>query len=70
MPRYMNPTIVNIRKHEDQYQNEVVQPSQLCRSSSKKGGMGADLSSSRIAEDNKSTWKPTGVRDKGLEQSN
>ena len=70
MPRYMNPTIVNIRKHEDQYQNGVVQPGQLCRSSSKKAGVGVDLSSSRIGEDSKSAWKPTAVRDRSLEQSN
>ena len=69
LPRFMNPTIGKIRKHEEQFQAEAVQPNALVRrdSPTKQPGLyGSRMGASQYGNDKK-IWKPTGVRDLSLE---
>ena len=72
LPRYMNPTIGKIRKHEEQIEEEVVQARDLVRrdSPSKHSGLNRSrMNRSQFGSEVK-IWRPTAVRDLSLEQSN
>ena len=54
LPRFMNPTIGKIRKHEDQYEAEAVTASEVVRrdSPTKRAGLhGSRMGASRFGND-------------------
>ena len=71
LPRFMNPTIGHVRKHEAQFEAEAVQPNELVRrdSPARQGGFGSRSGASQYGNEKK-IWRPTGVRDSSLQQSN
>lgn len=75
MPRYMNPTIGHIKKHQDQIEEEVVQPNDLLRrdgtvgmpQTSKHSSLNrSKMDKSGLGSERK-VWRPTGMRDDSLE---
>lgn len=77
IPRYMNPTIGHIKKHQDQIEEEVVQPNDLLRrdgtvgipQTSKQSSLNrSKMEKSGLGSERK-VWRPTGMRDDSLEQS-